>query len=514
MNANVIEEYMNKAYTLVILVITGACLCAGATFAALKLLGFYPGISGIALGIFVGTCIIYFLIGLYFIFHSFEVDECGEKKIKPNMLKNGKIFVVLVMTIQFNFISYMVPSRQFWGYTFFFLILMAFFLDFKMIFISSVMVLISMIVSSIIRMDVILPAFDEYIVPEMVLRIVGVVLSTASILLFTYLVGNRLINVKQNQLEENNSRIERVLSTASSLAEDLSKTSVILSEISQNESSSTEELSATSQSLLTESQNVLSKTEKSKENIASLEACSLELDKHISSVEKTSRKLLEKSESNEILLKELQVKNQAVTEALQNTKSMSETLVKCADEIGLALKVINEISSQTGLLALNASIEAARAGEAGKGFAVVAESVSGLASNTKQSLNDIQNVIDRLQTNTREMVSSVEDSTVNLEKQNETFTATFAGINDMMTTIKEALDGITKMDQVSNDQNHIIQTTVTINEEILEAIQSESNQFINISSMIDDNTADILRMTQQAESLDRMITDLKATLIN
>ncbi len=289
MNTNIIEEYMNKAFTLVILVITGACLCSGATFSALKLLGFYPDISGMVLGIFVITCIIYFLIGLYFIFHSYEVNENGEKRSKPNMWF-GKIFVVLVMSIQFNFISYMVPSRQFWGFTFFFLILMAFFLDFKMVLVSSVIVLISITASSVIRMDTILPVFDEYIVPEMVLRIIGVVLSISSILLFIYLVGNRLIHVKQDQLEENNSRMEKFLSTASSLAEDLSRTSIVLSEISQNESSSTEELSATSESLLAESRNVLAKTEKSKENMAFLEACSLELGKHISSVEEISHK--------------------------------------------------------------------------------------------------------------------------------------------------------------------------------------------------------------------------------
>jgi len=199
---------------------------------------------------------------------------------------------------------------------------------------------------------------------------------------------------------------------------------------------------------------------------------------------------------------------------LLNTKNMSEILVKCVDEIGIALNVINEISSQTGLLALNASIEAARAGEAGKGFAVVAESVSSLASNTKQSLNDIQNVIDKLQTNAQEMVSSVEDSTANLESQNDTFVTTFAGISDMMAIIKESLSGITRMDQVRSNQNNIIKTTVSINEEILEAIQSENNQFTSISDMIEENTSDILKMTQQAERLNQMIGALKATLIN
>ncbi len=119
-----------------------------------------------------------------------------------------------------------------------------------------------------------------------------------------------------------------------------------------------------------------------------------------------------------------------------------------------------------------------------------------------------------MQTNAKEMVLSVEDSTTNLESQNEAFVTTFAGNSDMMAIIKESLNGITKMDQVRNNQNGIIKTTVTINEEILEAIQAENNQFASISNMIEDNTSDILKMTQQAERLDQMISDLKATLLN
>lgn len=513
MNTNIIEEYMNKIYMIVILVITGACLCAGVCFSGLKILGFYPTVPWAGIIIFVGTCILYFLIGLWFISHSYEINSEGEKRIKTNMLKNGKIFIFIVLLIQFNFISYLIPTRQFWAYTFFFLILVAFFLDVKLTALTSAGILLSVIISSVIRANDILPEFNDYIVPEMVLRIVGLVLSVAAILLITYLISHYLIHIKQDQLEENNSRVEKVLAAATSLVEDLSKTSITLSEISQNESASTEELSATSETLLSESSNVIRETEKSKENMASLEKCSIELDKNISEVEKISRGLLKKSEDNEVLLKELQEKNNEVSISSQNTRKMSETLLECVDEIGIALKVISDISAQTGLLALNASIEAARAGEAGKGFAVVAESVSGLAANTKDSLSDIQKVIDKLQNHVQEMSASVEESTNSLERQNETFEQTFGSIEEMIVVIRESLDAITEMDKVHSSQSDIIQTTVSINEEILSAIQSENEQFVNISNMIEENTEDIMKMTTQAEELDRMIGELKSTLL-
>ena len=81
-----------------------------------------------------------------------------------------------------------------------------------------------------------------------------------------------------------------------------------------------------------------------------------------------------------------------------------------------------------------------------------------------------------------------------------------------MTIIGESLDAVRTIGTVRTDQNQILENTVRINEQIVEAIRQENTQFDDIAAMIEDNSRDIARMSQQSGELENLIEKLTATL--
>ena len=92
-------------------------------------------------------------------------------------------------------------------------------------------------------------------------------------------------------------------------------------------------------------------------------------------------------------------------------RSASSAWANRSQEIGSIVELINDISEQTNILALNAAIQAASAGEAGRGFAVVADEVQRLAERASSATKRIETLVQTIQSDTNEAVSSMEQTT-------------------------------------------------------------------------------------------------------
>ncbi len=103
-----------------------------------------------------------------------------------------------------------------------------------------------------------------------------------------------------------------------------------------------------------------------------------------------------------------------IRETIQDTSKRIKRLGESSQEIGNIVELIEEISEQTNILALNASIEASRAGEASRGFAVVADEVQKLAERSTTATRKIEVLVSTIQSDTNEAVVSMERSTTDV----------------------------------------------------------------------------------------------------
>ena len=165
-----------------------------------------------------------------------------------------------------------------------------------------------------------------------------------------------------------------------------------------------------------------------------------------------------------------------VDASVQNGADVAEklgTLDKYMEEMHSIVELIGGITSQTSLLALNASIEAARAGEAGKGFAVVATEISGMATQTKEATVNITELIQNVSSAISEVVGVIRQmiAGINEEKQGASNTAdSFLAIEKNNFAIQEHVKKLAAEINELKEANSVIvasiQTISAVSEEV------------------------------------------------
>ncbi|MFC1603298.1 methyl-accepting chemotaxis protein, partial [Pseudomonadota bacterium] len=161
-----------------------------------------------------------------------------------------------------------------------------------------------------------------------------------------------------------------------------------------------------------------------------------DVSQHASNAEQSAQKADKDANNGAAISREAcEVINSLVAEA-ETTTAAIEKVTNDVGNIGMVLDVIKEITEQTNLLSLNAAIEAARAGEQGRGFAVVAGEVRTLANRTNDSTQEIQDVINRLQRDAKNAVSTMENARKQAKTGSEHVMAANSALNEIVTAAK------------------------------------------------------------------------------
>ncbi|CAH7410526.1 Methyl-accepting chemotaxis protein [Vibrio chagasii] len=179
-----------------------------------------------------------------------------------------------------------------------------------------------------------------------------------------------------------------------------------------------------------------------------------------------------------------------LVERMSSAVPIVEELAKNNGNITEILSVIEGISEQTNLLALNAAIEAARAGEQGRGFAVVADEVRNLASRTQSSVGEIRAVIDKVHAGTQDVVEAIQEGNILA--------------NDTALHVQNAVEDLgsifTSIEAISDMNNQIVRAA-----EEQQSVSGEVNQsVVNIRDL----SAKILEQAAASEQVGNEIDQL------
>ncbi len=159
-----------------------------------------------------------------------------------------------------------------------------------------------------------------------------------------------------------------------------------------------------------------------------------------------------------------------------------ETLNKYIEEMNSIVELISGITSQTGLLALNASIEAARAGESGKGFAVVATEISKMATQTDEATLHITELIHNISSSISEVVGVIYQmiSGINEEKQTTVNTAdSFNSIQTNTFSIRDSIETLTSSIVELKEANLVIVDSIQTISAISEEVSAHASETMN-----------------------------------
>jgi twitching motility protein PilJ len=215
-----------------------------------------------------------------------------------------------------------------------------------------------------------------------------------------------------------------------------------------------------------------------------------------------ARRALEAAEQGNRSVRDTLEGMQRIRASVQATGKKIKSLGDRSLEISEIINVINDITEQTNLLALNAAIEAARAGEAGRGFAVVADEVRKLAEHSRSATKDIAALIKAIQAETSEAVVVMEEGTKEVEVGARLADQAGKALEAISTVVRQSAELVQEISLASKQQ-------VRGTEGVANAMQIISNITRQTSQGARQTTRTVEHMVKLSEQLNEVLSQFR-----
>lgn len=229
-------------------------------------------------------------------------------------------------------------------------------------------------------------------------------------------------------------------------------------------------------------------------------------------VSEVSRQMEEYAEQGLIIIGEAVSQMGIINKTVKKSSDIIGSLKERSYEITSILDVITGISKQTNLLALNAAIEAARAGEHGKGFAVVAQEVRKLAEESSNSTEKISKIIEVIQNETNNAVSSMAIGTMEAEKGSKIAGETgdlFNEIKGTIDKISQQIEGVSAATQEISAGTEEVTTSV---KDLTVIAQNNSTFTREIENSTKQQVESINQLADASKELNQLANVLQTTI--
>ena len=318
-------------------------------------------------------------------------------------------------------------------------------------------------------------------------------------------VANGNIEADFSVVKESNDEIGLIIEKMKELTQSLGSIVGKIRNSSDTMSSNSYELNDTSSQTLAANNEISKEVEDVAEGSTGMAASISKINENLlemsnetkdinASVDEIKNQTVAVQDSSKIMndkIKSMQDSSHKMDEGISAISKRIETVNTTVDKVSNIVSVIEEISSETNLLSLNASIEAARAGDAGKGFAVVAQEIRVLSDNTNTELENIKQIISSLVEECRYCVQASGTIVEDNAKQKE--------------EIKAVLDEFGSLDeqiQKTAEKADEIEELVTAMIELNDDITKSSNSLTDVSAA---NAAATEEMNANIEELNAMM---------